>query len=100
MMLDPYTIEVILVMTAAAAICRLAGFQFMRFIPITPRLEAALKAIPLAVMIGIIGPPVLRGGLPEIVGLAATVVAVRLRGNDLIALVAGMGVVAVLRQMA
>ena len=99
MILDPYTFEVILVMTAAAAICRLAGFQFMRFIPITPRLEAALKAIPLAVMIGIIGPPVLRGGLPEIVGLAVTVVAVRLRGNDLIALVAGMGAVAALRQL-
>ena len=97
MTLDAVTLEIILVMTVAAALCRLAGFQFMRFIPITPRLEAGLKAIPLAVMIGIIGPPVLRGGVAEIAGLAATIVAVRLRGNDLIAILAGMSTVAAMR---
>ena len=68
MSIDPTTFAIILAMTGAAALCRLSGYWFMRFFPITPRLEAGLKAIPLAVMIGIIGPPVLRGGVPEIVG--------------------------------
>ena len=94
---DPQTLIVILVMTVAAAFCRLAGYSFMRFIPMTPRIEAGLKAIPLAVMIGIIGPPVLRGGIPEIAGLAATIVAVQLRGNDLVAILCGMGAVAAAR---
>lgn len=92
----PATI-IILVMTMAAAACRLIGFAFMRFIPITPRLEAALRAIPLAVMIGIIGPPMLHGGWPEFAGLVATMTAVRLGGNDLLAITAGMGAVAALR---
>ncbi len=90
---------IILVMTIAAAACRLVGYAFMRFIPITPRLEAALAAIPLAVMIGIIGPPMLKGGLPEIAGLIATMIAVRLGGNDLLAITAGMGAVAALRSI-
>jgi uncharacterized membrane protein len=97
MTFDPTTLAIILVMTVAAALCRMAGYGFMRFVPLTPRIEAGLKAIPLAVMIGIMGPPVLRGGVPEVVGLAATVVAVRLSLNDLIALLAGMGAVAALR---
>jgi uncharacterized membrane protein len=99
MTFDPATLVIILVMTVAAALCRLAGFGFMQFVPLTPRMEAGLKAIPLAVMIGIMGPPVLKGGLPEMLGLVATVAAVRLGLNDLIALVAGMGSVAALRAL-
>ena len=94
---DPYALLAICVMAVAAAVCRLAGFSFMRFLPITPRVEAGLNAIPLAVMIGIIGPPVLRGSIPEMAGLVATIATVRLRGNDLLAILAGMGVVATTR---
>ena len=94
MSLHPDTFVIILAMTAAAALCRLSGYGFMRFIPLTPRLEAGLNAIPLAVMIGIIGPPVLRGGIPEIAGLLATIAIVRLGANDLMAILAGMGAVA------
>lgn len=97
MTLDPTTMVVILVMAVAAAICRLAGFYFMGLIPITPRLEAGLKAIPLAVMLGIIIPPVLRGGIPEAIGLAATLLAMRLSGSDVAAVVAGIGSVALAR---
>lgn len=97
MTFDSTTLAIILVMTVAAAVCRLSGYGFMRFVPLTPRVEAGLNAIPLAVMIGIMGPPVLRGGLPEMVALTATIVAVRLGLNDLLALLIGMCVVAALR---
>ena len=97
MTIDAQSLVIILVMALAAALCRLSGFWFMRFIPVTPRVDAGLKAIPLAVMIGIIGPPILRGGLPEIVGLAATIAMVRFQGNDLAAILAGMGAVAAMR---
>ena len=97
MSLDPWVCSIIAVMALAAALCRLLGYGFMRFIPVTPRIEASLNAIPLAVMIGIIIPPVLRGGVPEVVGLFVTIAAVRLRGNDLVAILAGMASVAALR---
>jgi uncharacterized membrane protein len=97
MSLNANTLAIILVMTLAAAVCRLAGYSLMRFVPLTPRVDAGLRALPLAVMIGIIGPPVLRGGLPEVLGLTATVLAARLGLNDLVALIAGVGTVAALR---
>ncbi len=99
MTLDPRTLAVILVMALAAAACRFAGFAFMRFIPMTPRVKAALAAIPLAVMLAIILPPALRGGWPEAAGIVATVVAVLLRGNEVVAVVAGMTTVAFARAM-
>jgi uncharacterized membrane protein len=97
MTIDAATLAAILVMALAAALCRFLGYGFMRFIPVTPRLEAGLRAIPLAIMIGIIVPPVLRGGVPELAGLAATVLVVHLKLNDLVAILVGMGVVAALR---
>jgi uncharacterized membrane protein len=97
MTLDITTLAAILVMALAAALCRFLGYGFMRFIPVTPRLEAGLQAVPLAIMIGIIVPPVLRGGVPEFAGVVATIVAAYLKLTDLVAILVGMGVVAALR---
>jgi uncharacterized membrane protein len=97
MTLDNRTLAIILAMTAAAAFCRYAGFAFMRFVPMTPRVRAGLDAIPLAVMLGIIIPPALRGGVPELTGIAVTALAVLLRLNELVAIVCGMAAVAALR---
>lgn len=99
MTFDERTAAVIVVMALAAAACRMAGFAFMRFIPMTPRVKAGLAAMPLAVMLAIILPPALRGGYPEAMGIAATITAVLLRGNEVVAVVAGMGVVAFARAM-
>jgi uncharacterized membrane protein len=99
MTLDPKTLALILVMAATAAACRFAGFAFMRFVPMTPRVKAALAAMPLAVMLAIILPPALRGGWPEAAGCVATVTAVLLRGNEVVAVIAGMGAVAIARAM-
>lgn len=97
MTLDPRTLAIILAMALAALVCRFAGFAFMRFIPMTPRARAGLSAMPLAVMLAIILPPALRGGWPEAAGIMAAVAAVLLRGNELVALVAGMSAVALAR---
>jgi uncharacterized membrane protein len=97
MRLETGTLALILVMALAAVVCRFAGFAFMRFIPMTPRVKAALGAMPLAVMLALVLPPALRGGVPEAVGIAATIAAVVLRGNEVVAVVAGMGTVAMAR---
>lgn len=85
-------------MAAASYACRLGGFVAMRFVTVTPRLEAALRAVPLAVMIGIAAPALADGGgLAEWIGLAAVVIAMRLTRNDPLAAVVGVATVAVAR---
>jgi uncharacterized membrane protein len=84
-------------LAAASLVCRFGGFWLMRYVPITPRLEAALKATPLAVMAGIVAPSVIQGSWPEWLGLAATACVMRIGGNDLVAAVVGVAVVAVVR---
>jgi len=80
--------------------CRAGGFWLMRFIAITPRLEVALRAAPLAVMIGVVTPAALHGGSAEIGGLVVAALAMRVFGNDLVATVAGVVAVALLRYAA
>jgi uncharacterized membrane protein len=83
---------------AAAALasfaCRAGGFWLMRFVNVTPRVQAALAAAPLAVMIGIVAPVAAKGSLPEIAGVMVTAVVMRATGRDLLAALAGVAVVA------
>lgn len=97
MSLDPTTIVVIGVMTIAAASLRFGGFWFMRFVPVTPRVRAALEAMPFAVMLGLIVPPALRGGIAELAAIAVTGVVWRLGLSEVVAVVAGLATVAGLR---
>jgi uncharacterized membrane protein len=81
----------------AAYACRAGGFWLMRFFSVTPRLEAALRAAPLAVMVGVVTPAALHGGLAELGGLASVVLVMRALGNDLVATLTGVVTVALLR---
>ncbi|WP_163311971.1 AzlD family protein, partial [Enterobacter cloacae] len=80
----------LLAMALASFACRASGFWLMRFIPVTPRLEAALKATPVAVMAGIVVPVAMRGQPGELVALGMVGLAMRLTGNDLVAALAGV----------
>lgn len=85
------------VLAAASLACRFGGFWIMRYVTITPRLETALKATPLAVMIGIVTPALLRGSWPEWLALAAVAFTMRITGSDLVAALAGVVAVALFR---
>jgi uncharacterized membrane protein len=89
----------ILALGCASLACRLSGFWVMRFVTITPRVEAALKATPLAVMVGLVAPTALRGGIAEIVGIAATGIAMKITKSDLLSAVIGVAVVAAGRSL-
>lgn len=93
---DSYLLLVAALALAAYA-CRVGGFWIMRYVAITPRIETALRAAPLAVMIGVVAPAAIRGGIAELAGLAATVLVMLWRRNDLVAAFAGVIVVAILR---
>ena len=84
-------------MAVASFACRVAGYVLMGYIPITPRVQAALKAIPLGVMIGIVTPSVAAGRVPVIAGLAMVGVVMKLARNDLAAALGGAAVVALCR---
>ncbi len=87
-------------MAAASYACRLGGFVAMRFVTVTPRLEAALRAVPLSVMLGIAAPPLAdRGGPAEWIGLVTVMLAMRLTRNDPLAAMLGVAAVAAARAL-
>jgi uncharacterized membrane protein len=89
----------IAVMGMAAFACRAGGFLMMRYVTATPRIEAALKAIPLAVMIGIMAPVLARGRPPELVALVVIAAVMKVTRSDLVAALTGVAVVALGRAL-
>ena len=90
-------IPALLAMAAASFACRAGGFLLMRFVPITARLQAALRAIPFCVMIGIVAPAALRAGPAEWLGLAVIALAMKLGCNDVLAALLGVTTIALVR---
>ena len=97
MAVDLHFLLAILAMALASFACRVTGYFLMGYVPITPRVQGALKAIPLGVMIGIVMPSVLAGKVPEMVGLVVVFVAMKLTGKDVVAALAGAGAVGICR---
>lgn len=97
MSLRPDLLPMLFALALASFACRAGGFWLMRFVTVTPRLRATLSAAPLAVMLGIVTPAALRGGLAEWAGLAAAFVVMRLARNDLVAMFSGVIAVALVR---
>jgi uncharacterized membrane protein len=95
--IDQAFLPLLLAMALASYACRAAGFYLMGFVPGSPRIEAALRATPLAVMVGISVPALMSGRLPEIAGLAVIVVLARVMGSDAVPAFAGIAMVALLR---
>ena len=90
-------LPLLVAVTLASFACRAGGFWLMRFVNVTPRVQSALKAAPLAVMVGIIVPAALRGALPEWLGLVVAAVVMRLSRRDLVAALSGVATVALCR---
>jgi uncharacterized membrane protein len=90
-------LPLMLALALASYACRVGGFWLMRFVTVTPRLRVTLAAAPLAVMLGIVTPVAMRGGIAEWIGLVATFAAMRIARSDLIAMFAGIGAVALAR---
>ncbi len=88
---------VLFLLALATYACRAAGYWLMGLVKATPRVEAALRAAPLAVMVGIVAPAALRGGIAEWAGLAATIALTFWRRNEILATLIGLAVVAALR---
>jgi len=89
---DPHTLLALLAMTAATYATRLAGFLMPAKLDLSPRLRAALDAIPAAVLISVIAPSMLATGWRET--LASLIAALAATRAPLIGVV-GVGVLAI-----
>jgi uncharacterized membrane protein len=93
--LSPFWI--IAALAAVSFACRIGGFALMRALPKSPRFEAAIRATPLAAIMGIVAPVAASGRLPELLALGAIVIGMRFIRNDVFAALVGVAVVAVAR---
>lgn len=89
----------VLVMTAAALVCRFAGYAAMKYLPPSYRLDAALKATPLAVMAGIAAQAFDAGGWVEAIALSTAMALALITRSDLGAAIAGVAMAAALRAL-
>jgi uncharacterized membrane protein len=90
-------LPLLIIMAAASFACRAVGFFAMRFVPMTHRLDAALKATPLAVMAGITAITAANGRAPELVALATVIICMKFTNNDLVAALAGVAMAGIIR---
>ena len=84
-------------MAAVNYAIRAGGFFLMGYVPLTPRVRSVLTALPGAVVMAIVLPLMVRGGLPAWAAVLVATAMMAWRRNDLLAVVCGMGAAALLR---
>ncbi|MEO8240799.1 MAG: AzlD domain-containing protein [bacterium] len=94
--MPPFPI-LLLVMAASAVFCRFAGYVAMRYLPASPRLDAALRATPIAVMAAIAAMAVVQGSWTDALALASAVALTFAIGNDVVAALIAVALAALLR---
>ena len=99
MSIRPDVLVAILMMGVASHFCRVAGYFLMRYVAITPRVEAWLRALPIALMGAILGPVAANGGPAEWTGLAVSIGLMRATGNDFLSVLAAVLAVASVRAL-
>lgn len=90
-------LAVFLLMGIVTYALRAGGYWLMGRVTISPRMEAALGYLPGAVITALVVPSAIEAGLPGIAGVGAIALVMWKRPNLLLALVAGMGTVVLLR---
>jgi uncharacterized membrane protein len=91
------TLAAILAMAAVTYPMRAGGYWLMAQVPLTARLRRVLEALPGAVVVATVLPILVREGLPAVLAIAAAGVAMMIRRNDFLAVIAGMTVAAAAR---
>jgi uncharacterized membrane protein len=79
--------------------CRAGGFLLMRYVRPTPRVEAWLGSIPIAIVGAVLGPIAANGGPPEWAGLAVAALVMRATRSDFASIVAALAAVALSRAL-
>ncbi|SDR35979.1 AzlD domain-containing protein [Pseudovibrio sp. Tun.PSC04-5.I4] len=93
---DPLVLFTIITMAAGTYLTRIAGLILTKFVVFSGRTEAALQAVPPAILMSVVAPMAFATGIPETTATAATAIAA-LRLPMLAAMAIGVVCVVVLR---
>ena len=75
MSVDPANLAAILAMAVATWFTRVGGLWLFRVVRLTPRSQAALDALPVAVLTAVIAPSLARGGAADLCAAVVTLLA-------------------------
>jgi uncharacterized membrane protein len=89
----------ILGMAIATYATRAGGLWLMRFVTPSPRVQAWLRHLPGSVLVALIAPAIIAGGLIGAAGALATALVAARTKNLLLAMVMGVGLVWALRAL-
>jgi len=95
--LTPVTVGVVLAMAAVTYLTKAGGLWLLGRVDRSERAEAALDALPGAVVVSILAPAVVTAGPPTWLAAAVTVIAARRTGSVLVALLLGVGTTVLFR---
>jgi uncharacterized membrane protein len=84
-------------MALATHFIRFAGYALMARVPVTPRLQRMLDALPGSVVAATVLPIVVRSGGPAMLGIAIVMAIMIWRRNEFLAVCTGVGAVALAR---
>ncbi|WP_350332897.1 AzlD family protein [Coralliovum pocilloporae] len=87
---DTFAVLVILITAFVTLFTRLVGTELMHFVPLTPRLRAALRSMAVSVLVAIVASNLAAGGLREISAVALAVLVTLLSGNHILAIAAAV----------
>lgn len=88
---------VIAAMAVVTYAMRAGGFLMMGYVPITPRVRAFLQALPGAVVVALVVPVAVDGGVAATAAVLAALAMMAWWRNDLVAVVSGVAAAALLR---
>lgn len=92
------SVVVILAMAAVTYAFRGGGYWLMGRVTLSPRLESGLAYLPGAVITALVVPSMLEAGFPGVIGVAIVALCMRIRPNLLLAMLAGIFTVWLIRQ--
>lgn len=89
----------LLAMGVTTFLMRAGGYWLMAHVPLTPRVRRMLEALPGALVVAIVLPVAVKGGVTAFLAIAAAAAMMALRHNGFLAVVTGLIVAAVARSM-
>jgi len=89
----------ILGMCIATYVTRASGYFIASRFNMTPRFKAALSGVPVAIIISIVAPEIIKGGLPEYLASAVVIILALRKFGLLICLCTGIVAINLFRQL-
>lgn len=98
-MIDETVLVTIVGIAVATIVTKTGGYWLIQRVEVSPRFEVGLSVLPGAILISLIAPRIIGGGLPEWISAGVVfVIAVR-TGNILLAILGGIGSVMIVRAL-